>query len=752
MSDERDLEEQIKSQLILKRLNNKEELRDWMYTYLDIKFPMDTVYPNSTHAPVDAMWRIYELIQTGKSQEVPQVCMLSSRDSFKTLSASAIMVLLMVHFRLQLATAGAIKAQSDKMIQYIAGHFRKIEKYLEENKWRKISESKSRTDWLDENGWLCFVRIVVATVAGMNCVKGNTIIKTNKGNLPASEIYKRIGENEDIYFLSYNHDSGSLEYKSVVARQKNNHKKIFRIKTSNGTIECSGDHKIYVKGKGYVKAKNITKGETLYRKKRKTTESMGFEELGVFFKKYGFILKSNPSKYVNTNSKIEIQCIQGHIKETTLNRFNRKKDKTFCKKCNEVSFNKAKEIIEKEGYTLKTKECDYKNSKSLLTTVCPNGHFYNVKYGSFVHKKNRCNKGSCNKKKLKKDFVVDYIKKQGYLVNLDEYENQKEKIEVTCPNGHVSKISFTNFYNHKKRCRHCYKPYSRGHQEIVDYIRSIYKGDVSINDSEVIKPFELDIYIPEFNFGIEFDGLYWHSEAVKINACRINKEKSLKIQDNNIKVLMIYEDEWADSTKKELIKNMIRYRLGFFNKKKRASSLELRRLERNDDFKDFFDKFHLDGHTQASFAYALFDNEKMVSCMSFRKSFSDKCWEIARFATNYDYRIYGNAGRFVKKFLEKESNEIVTYSNNRLSLGFTYKKLGFEEVTKTKQPSYYYTDFRSRVWRFKCKKINDPKITSKYPTERDQAKGGVFSEKYFGHKKPLYRIYDYGHRKWKLKV
>ena len=180
MSDERDLEEQIKSQLILKRLNNKEELRDWMYTYLDIKFPMDTVYPNSTHAPVDAMWRIYELIQTGKSQEVPQVCMLSSRDSFKTLSASAIMVLLMVHFRLQLATAGAIKAQSDKMIQYIAGHFRKIEKYLEENKWRKISESKSRTDWLDENGWLCFVRIVVATVAGMNCVKGNTIIKTNK--------------------------------------------------------------------------------------------------------------------------------------------------------------------------------------------------------------------------------------------------------------------------------------------------------------------------------------------------------------------------------------------------------------------------------------------------------------------------------------------------------------------------------------------------------------------------------------------
>lgn len=165
MSDEI---EKIKSKLVLQRLNSKEELQDWIYTYLDIRFPMGTVYPDSTHGPVESMWRIYELYKTGQSQDVPQVTMLASRDSYKTLAASAMIVLLMVHFRLQLATAGAIKAQSDKMIQYIGGHFRKIDKYLNENGWQKLSESKSRTDWLDENGWLCFARVVVATVAGMN--------------------------------------------------------------------------------------------------------------------------------------------------------------------------------------------------------------------------------------------------------------------------------------------------------------------------------------------------------------------------------------------------------------------------------------------------------------------------------------------------------------------------------------------------------------------------------------------------------
>jgi hypothetical protein len=41
-------------------------------------------------------------------------------------------------------------------------------------------------------------------------------------------------------------------------------------------------------------------------------------------------------------------------------------------------------------------------------------------------------------------------------------------------------------------------------------------------------------------------------------------------------------------------------------------------------------------------------------------------------------------------------------------------------------------------------------VIVKYPTEKAQAEGGVFSEKFLGHSRPLYKIYDYGHRKWEL--
>ena len=118
--------EKIKTELVLKTLNNKEELRDWMYTFLDIKFPMGVVYPGSTHGPVDAMWRIYELMKTRESRDVPQVSMLASRDSYKTLSAAAIEVLCMLHFEISVAHGAAIKSQSEKAIQYVTSFFRKL--------------------------------------------------------------------------------------------------------------------------------------------------------------------------------------------------------------------------------------------------------------------------------------------------------------------------------------------------------------------------------------------------------------------------------------------------------------------------------------------------------------------------------------------------------------------------------------------------------------------------------------------------
>lgn len=160
--------EKIKSKLILKPLNSKEELRDWMYTYFDIKFPMGVVYPTSTHGPIESAWRIYELIKTGESKDVPEIVLLSSRDSYKTLIASAIEVLCLVHFRFSIAHAAAVLSQSEKAVQYANSFFRKIKPYLEYNGWKKVSDNKTKIEWQTDEGENIYLRVLVMTRKGMN--------------------------------------------------------------------------------------------------------------------------------------------------------------------------------------------------------------------------------------------------------------------------------------------------------------------------------------------------------------------------------------------------------------------------------------------------------------------------------------------------------------------------------------------------------------------------------------------------------
>jgi hypothetical protein len=160
--------EKLKTDLILKPLNSAQELRDWMYTYFDIRFPMGVVYPTSTHGPIEAAWRIYELIKTGQSKDVPEIVLLSSRDSFKTLIASAIEVLCLVHFRFSIAHAAAILSQSEKAVQYANSFFNKIQPYLEKNGWKKTSDSKTKIEWRTDEGDNIYLRVLVMTRQGMN--------------------------------------------------------------------------------------------------------------------------------------------------------------------------------------------------------------------------------------------------------------------------------------------------------------------------------------------------------------------------------------------------------------------------------------------------------------------------------------------------------------------------------------------------------------------------------------------------------
>ena len=51
--------------------------------------------------------------------------------------------------------------------------------------------------------------------------------------------------------------------------------------------------------------------------------------------------------------------------------------------------------------------------------------------------------------------------------------------------------------------------------EITNFIKSIYEGEILNNVRNVIFPKELDIYIPQKKVAVECDGLYWHCDLMK---------------------------------------------------------------------------------------------------------------------------------------------------------------------------------------------------------------------------------------------
>ena len=331
------------------------------------------------------------------------------------------------------------------------------------------------------------------------------------------------------------------------------------------------------------------------------------------------------------------------------------------------------------------------------------------------------------------------------------------KSDVEANKGTVSTLADSHGLNFVKACREfnargwhalLNRMTSQGELDVRFYIQSLIPEEEVIgNTRAIITPLELDVYVPSKKFALEYNGLYWHSSASPAFKRGIHVVKKRAISTMGIKLLAIYEDEWNDLGKRALIKSMIRWRIGAFcGTKIRASDLELVRLDKNRDFEAFFERNHIDGHVRASYAYALAYEGKIISCASVRRNHNSEL-EIARLATDYDYHVYGG----VTKLLSALPKPIVSYSNNRLSDGAIYSSLGFTEITSTTNPSYWYTDLKERIWRFQCRRINEPAVLERFPSEEKQAEGGVFSLRIFGDERPLFRIEDYGHRKWILK-
>lgn len=250
--------------------------------------------------------------------------------------------------------------------------------------------------------------------------------------------------------------------------------------------------------------------------------------------------------------------------------------------------------------------------------------------------------------------------------------------------------------------------WSSPEKEVVEFIKKLTDTQIIENDKNILYPKELDIYLPQKNLAIEFDGVYWHSKYDK----EYHVGKTENCIENGIQLLHIFDTEWRE--KRKIWESMIANKLG---KSQRIFGRNTTMHEiSNEQEKTFLSENHIQGYTNSSFRLGLKFNEELICLMTFGKPRFNRNfdWELIRFCSKIGTQVIGGASKLFKKFIsEKSPDKIISYADRRYSNGQLYKSLGFDFI-KNSEPSYYYTDGKNLFSRYKFQKHKLEKQIAKY--------------------------------------
>ena len=344
----------------------------------------------------------------------------------------------------------------------------------------------------------------------------------------------------------------------------------------------------------------------------------------------------------------------------------------------------------------------------------------------------------------KKKKIIGKYEKYG-IIDMD-YINYD--FIYKCKN-HISVIPKTIFYNRLKTnttmctiCNPINNPISDVENQLLNFIKENYDEEIVQNNRDIIKPHELDIYLPDLNLAFEFNGLYWHSEIYKSN--NYHKTKTELCENKGIQLIHIWEDNW--NYKQNIIKSMILNKLNQTPTKIFGRKTEVREITDNKIVRTFLETNHLQGFVGSKVKLGLFFDNDLVSLMTFgklRKSMGLKSknngdYEMLRFCNKLNTNVLGGASKLFKYFIKTyKPTEITSYADRSYSNGNLYKQIGFK-LSYITSPNYYYVIDGIRHYRFGFRK--DVLIKQGYNSNKTEHE--IMLER------KIYRIYNSGNYKF----
>lgn len=227
---------------------------------------------------------------------------------------------------------------------------------------------------------------------------------------------------------------------------------------------------------------------------------------------------------------------------------------------------------------------------------------------------------------------------------------------------------------------------SRVEQDIANFIKSL-GFEVKTNYRKIIAPQEVDIFVPEKNVAVEFNGTYWHSVENGLDKT-YHFNKSFKCEQAGVRLIHVYEYQWLNPVKREILKSILKNALGKNDNIIYARKCELRELT-SKDVAEFSELNSLHGHRSASIYLGLFYKGELVQLMTFGKAFFSRDntidYECIRSITKINTTVVGGMNKLFSYFVNTyKPNKILYYVDYNTHNGNSMNKIGFKFISYSK--------------------------------------------------------------------
>lgn len=278
-----------------------------------------------------------------------------------------------------------------------------------------------------------------------------------------------------------------------------------------------------------------------------------------------------------------------------------------------------------------------------------------------------------------------------------------------CANGHEWRATIKD----RKRfgCPRCSHSISNQEDEISEFLTS-HEIPHERSTRQVIAPKELDIWIPDQNIAIEFNGLYWHSED------RVGKwhhaNKTTMCAEQGIALIHLWEDDWRD--RREVVKRMLLHKLKRSNQPKIAARTTTVGNISGLRAKEFLEENHIQGAVSGTYYLGLVHDDNVIAVMVLRKERNNLI--VARYATSCI--VVGGFQKLIS-YVEKRFiyTQLIIFADRTVSQGALYERSGWKQESII-PPDYYYVVNGRRVHKFAYRKnrfrsdttlVYDPSLT-----------------------------------------